>query len=86
MMTLTPEAIGIVAGILTTGSFLPQVFKIIRERDTASISLAMYGAFSGGVLLWLIYGVMIWSPSIIVTNTLTLVLSTTVLIMKLRLG
>lgn len=86
MVTISAEAIGIVAGVLTTGSFLPQVFKIIRERDTASISLAMYGAFSLGVLLWLIYGVMIWSPAIMVTNALTLVLSGMVLIMKLRLG
>ena len=46
----------------------------------------MYGAFTSGVLLWLVYGVMISSPSIIVTNTLTLILSGIVLIMKLRLG
>lgn len=86
MTSLSTEAVGIVAGVLTTASFLPQVFKILRERDTASISLAMYGAFTIGVFFWLVYGVLIWSPSIMVTNSLTLVLSGTVLIMKLRLG
>lgn len=86
-MSIAPtEAIGIVAGVLTTGSFLPQVFKILRERDTASISLAMYGAFTAGVSLWLVYGLLIASPSIIVTNALTLLLSGIVLVMKLRLG
>lgn len=86
MVAVSAETIGIAAGVLTTGSFLPQVFKIIRDRDTASISIAMYGAFTAGVLLWLIYGIVIWSPSIMVTNALTLVLSGMVLIMKLRLG
>ena len=86
MITVSAETIGIIAGVLTTGSFLPQVFQIIRDRNTASISLGMYGAFTSGVLLWLVYGVMIWSPSIMVTNALTLILSGIVLIMKLRLG
>lgn len=86
MVAVSAETIGVAAGVLTTGSFLPQVLKIIRDRDTASISVAMYGAFTTGVLLWLIYGVVIWSPSIMVTNALTLALSGTVLIMKLRLG
>jgi MtN3 and saliva related transmembrane protein len=85
-MKFSAETVGILAGALTTGSFLPQVFQIIRERNTSSISLGMYAAFTSGILMWLVYGVMIGSVSIMVTNVLTLILSGIVLVMKLRLG
>lgn len=33
------ELIGLVAGCLTTGSFIPQVIKILKTRDVSGISL-----------------------------------------------
>ncbi len=35
------ELIGLVAGCLTTGSFIPQVIKILKTRDVSGISLVM---------------------------------------------
>ncbi|ETJ36399.1 MtN3/saliva family protein, partial [human gut metagenome] len=34
--------IGSIAAILTTFAFLPQVFKVIKTKDTESIALGMY--------------------------------------------
>lgn len=77
------ECIGIVAGILTTLSFLPQVIKIWRTRDASSISLLMYSFMCTGVLLWLIYGVAIASFSLVAANAITLFLAGCVLFLKI---
>ena len=44
--------IGTIAAILTTISFLPQAYQVIKTKDTSSISLGMYVAFILGVFLW----------------------------------
>jgi MtN3 and saliva related transmembrane protein len=78
------ELIGVVAGALTTLSFLPQVLKVVRHRETAGISLAMYAIFTAGVLLWLIYGFLVSSVAVIAANAVTLGLAFTILMLKLR--
>ena len=45
--------IGTIAAILTTGSFLPQAFKVIKTKDTEGISLLMYIMNVTGIFLWL---------------------------------
>lgn len=80
------ELIGGVAAFLTTVAFFPQVLKVLRDRDTSSISLGMYTIFTTGVVLWLVYGFMIGSLPIIVGNMVTLVNASIILVMKLRLG
>jgi len=78
------EMIGLVAGCLTTGSFIPQVFKIFKTRDVSGISLVMYIAFTLGVLLWCIYGFSNGQVSLILANGITLALATVILGMKIR--
>ncbi|HOP07681.1 MAG TPA: SemiSWEET transporter [candidate division Zixibacteria bacterium] len=80
----TKTIIGLIAGALTTVSFLPQVLKTWRSRSTHDLSLSMYLAFSSGVVLWLVYGVMISSLPVILTNTVTLALTAVILALKLR--
>ena len=45
--------LGIVAGLCTTGSFVPQVVKTWREGETSAISARMYVIISVAFLLWL---------------------------------
>jgi MtN3 and saliva related transmembrane protein len=80
------EAIGFVAAVLTTLCWLPQAFKILRERQTAGISLPTQIAFTTGVACWLVYGIALGSPSVTVANALTLMLSAAILALKLRYG
>ncbi len=80
------ELFGIIAAVLTTGSFLPQAIKIIREKETAGISLAMYMMFSLGITSWLIYGIMLHSYPIILANSVTLILSCIILAVKIKIG
>ena len=67
------ELIGFVAALLTTGAFLPQVYKTWKTKDVSSLSLPMLLMFFAGVAMWLAYGVLLGSPSIIFANTITLV-------------
>ena len=65
------EIIGLLAAFLTTSAFIPQVYKIYKEKKADGISLTMYVILFIGVLLWLIYGILIGSLSIIIANGIT---------------
>jgi len=78
------ESIGMVAALLTTAAFVPQAAKVVRTRDTAAISLAMYALFTAGIALWGVYGVMTWQWSIIIANAITFMLAAIILSIKVR--
>ena len=67
-----PEYIGFLAAILTTSAFLPQAFKIWKTQSADGLSMTMYLVMGTGTLCWLIYGVLIQSPSIIVANSVSI--------------
>jgi len=75
---------GLVAGFLTTGSFLPQIIKTIRTKDTRNISLMMYIFYVIGVVLWLMYGYVINDAVLLITNSFSLLFGIILLIMKIR--
>jgi MtN3 and saliva related transmembrane protein len=77
------DALGFCAGVLTTCAFIPQVWHSWRTRDLSGISLRMYGLFTLGVALWLIYGIAVGSWPISVANAITLLLAGFVLSLKL---
>jgi MtN3 and saliva related transmembrane protein len=79
-----PELVGYCAAILTTVSFLPQVWHTFRSRDVSGISLAMYTVFAIGVFLWLVYGALLGAWPIVLANAVTLALALAILVMKLR--
>ena len=78
------ESIGILAAILTTSAFIPQVYKIYKEKKAQGVSLTMYLIMFVGVLLWLVYGVLIGSVAIIIANSVTAILQLLVIIFKLK--
>lgn len=80
-MTLL-DLLGLSAGFLTTISFVPQVVKIWRSKSAADISTSMFALFSLGLILWLIYGFYLQSLPIILANSITLVLTAIILILK----
>lgn len=74
---------GLLAGVLTTLAFLPQVFKVWKSRSTKDISLLMYITFCAGLALWILYGVFLHSSPLVIANGITLALALSILIMKL---
>jgi len=78
------DLLGYAAAFLTTASFVPQAWKVIRTRETHALSLAMYVMFSSGVALWLTYGILLESWPLIAANCVTLLLALIILVMKIR--
>ena len=78
------DIIGLVAAALTTGSFVPQVVRLWRTRDAEGISLVTFAVFSVGVVLWLIYGVMVHSWPVILSNAVTIVLTIAIVVLTMR--
>ena len=82
-MPLT-EVLGYTAALLTTISFVPQALHTFQTKDVRGISLGMYSAFTLGVGLWLVYGVLLQAWPIVVANSITEALAISILVMKLR--
>ena len=78
--------LGFAAATLTTSSFVPQAWLTFRTRDVSGISLGMYGAFTLGIVAWLIYGLMLGAWPVIIANGITLALAAGILTMKIVLG
>lgn len=60
--------IGIVAGVLTSASMIPQLVKIIKEKKAQEVSVLMLVTLLIGVGLWAVYGFMKKDTPIIATN------------------
>lgn len=86
LSSLSIELVGGLAALLTTLCWLPQALKLLRTRETRDLSLIAYVAFSAGVLLWLLYGLLIGSVPVIAANAVTLVLALGIVSLKLRYG
>jgi MtN3 and saliva related transmembrane protein len=78
------ELIGSLAALLTTGSFFPQVWKIWTTKSTRDLSWVMVTMFTSGVGCWLIYGILMKSPSITVANSIAFSLWLAIAFMKWR--
>lgn len=62
------EYIGVLAAVLTTSGFAPQVYKSLKTKAVEGVSLSMYMVLFIGMLCWLYYGVRMESISIIMAN------------------
>jgi MtN3 and saliva related transmembrane protein len=78
------EDLGFAAAFCTTAAFVPQLVRVLRLRSAREISLPTFLLFSVGVFLWLLYGLYTGSKPVIASNALTLVLSLSILALKLR--
>ena len=80
----TTLVIGYIACTLTTISFLPQVIRTWKMRETKDFSLAMLLLFATGILLWTVYGIRTESLPVILANVITFLLIIVLLAMKIK--
>jgi MtN3 and saliva related transmembrane protein len=78
------EAVGLIAAMLTTSAFLPQAWRIWRTRSARDISLIMYLMLTTGTALWLTYGALIGSFSLVIANLTSLIMVASVLALKIQ--
>ncbi|MBK8521791.1 MAG: SemiSWEET transporter [Ferruginibacter sp.] len=78
------QILGLLAGTITSITFLPQVIHIWKTKSAKDLSLIMLLLLILGVLLWLTYGLMVRDAAIIYTNSMVLAMSLILLYFKLR--
>ncbi|MCF6344334.1 MAG: SemiSWEET family transporter [Devosiaceae bacterium] len=86
MPELFVETIGMIAAILGTICWLPQVIKLTRTKDTKSLSLWTNILLLVTVSLWLIYGLMLGSLPLIIANVASVTLIGIIVIYKIKYG
>jgi len=78
------DILGYAAGILTAVTFLPQVLKTWKEKSAKDISLYMFVIAFVNEIMWLVYGAMINNWVIILTNAIMLLMSGTMIVLKIQ--
>lgn len=76
--------LGLLAGTLTTFSFLPQVIKTWKSKSAKDFSFGMLITFSFGVFLWLVYGILKQDLPIILPKLATLMLNSVIISLKFK--
>lgn len=76
--------IGVLAAILTSLSYIPQVRKAWPRGSTKDLSLHMLAVLTGGLLLWIVYGLLKGDWVIVIANCVGAALSGSVLAFKIR--
>tara|TARA_B100000941_G_scaffold235627_1_gene178491 strand:+ start:188 stop:457 length:270 start_codon:yes stop_codon:yes gene_type:complete len=74
------ELIGLLAGFIGILAWIPQIYKIWILKRADGISIVTFSIITTALLLWLLYGAMINSLSLIISNVFTLVMILLVLI------
>ena len=76
--------IGIVAGILTSVSLLPQLIKIIKEKKAENISVPMLLILLFGLAGWAWYGILKKDYPIIITNGFSFIINSIIIGFSLK--
>ncbi len=80
----TSAILGYAAAFFSTVSFVPQVIKTLKTKDTSGISLLMYSVFTAGVAHRQNFGIMTENMPVTIANVIVLILASMVLVMKIR--
>lgn len=81
---MNPELIGFTAGILTSINLFPQIVQSVRTKSVNDVSLWMLVIYDAGLGLWVLYGLLIQRPAIIVMDGTAFLASLVMTYIKLR--
>lgn len=76
--------LGLVAGVLTTIAYLPQLIKTWQSKSADDLSWSMLIILCAGIILWLVYGFSVRDIPIVAANIVTFVLASIILVLKIR--
>lgn len=83
---MNTEIFGFIAGSLTAVSLLPQLIKSWKTKSTKDISIIWSFISISGQIMWIVYGIVITSYSLIIMSALTLSMALSILHLKIRYG
>lgn len=78
------QIIGLAAGVCTAISLVPQVIKTIKEKQAEDVSLIMLLVLGTGLALWIVYGIKRNDLPIIATNSFSLLVNITMVVLRIR--
>ncbi|MFZ2498958.1 MAG: SemiSWEET family sugar transporter [Methanosarcina sp.] len=76
--------IGYIAGALTTIAFAPQLLQALTTKSTKDVSIMMLLCSTSGMVLWLFHGIQVKDPALIVANSISVVLASSLLGLKIK--
>ena len=76
--------LGLIAASLTTLSFVPQVVKTWKMKETRDISLSMFVLLAVGIILWTVYGFIIQDLPVILANCVSFILTAIIIFFKVK--
>ena len=80
---LITDLFGFIAAAMTTLAFVPQLYKIWKTKSANDVSGATLTIFISGLIFWILYGIRISSLPIIIANSITLLLNSSILYLKI---
>ncbi len=80
------EFLGIIGGVFTTFAVVPQIIRVYKLKSAREISLIFTSSMLLGIIIWLLYGIMLGLISIVVWNSIGIVLNSCLLFVKIKYG
>lgn len=74
------EVLGLVAGGITSVAMMPQLIKVIKDKNAEDISVVMLLVLITGLSLWVWYGILQNELPIILSNSFSVLVNITLLI------
>jgi MtN3 and saliva related transmembrane protein len=78
------EIVGLAAGICTSTSLLPQLFKLLKHKKAEDISIFYLAILFVGLGLWIWYGILREDIPILVTNGFSLVINGIIIVLGVK--
>lgn len=77
---MNEELLGLIAGGLTSIAMMPQLIKVLKEKNAEDISVVMLLVLICGLSLWVWYGILKDELPIILSNGFSILVNLTLLI------
>lgn len=83
-MKIDPLYIGIMAGIFTVISMIPQLVKILKEKKAEQVSVPMIVILLAGLAMWIWYGIVRKDIPLVMTNGFSFLLNSALILFSLK--
>jgi MtN3 and saliva related transmembrane protein len=80
------EYLGYAGGVLTTMCYVPQLIRVFKLKSAREISYLYTLSLLIGILIWLLYGIFLRLPPIILWNAIGFVMVGLLLFSKIYYG
>jgi len=72
---MNENILGLVAGVLTSVAMVPQLVKVLKEKDVQDLSWLMISILIAGLSLWVWYGFLKNELPIILSNAFAVIVN-----------